>query len=259
MYPFRSIRQSMLNLFCHCQVAFCHRYVEGEIMPPGIAARIGSGVHKAAEVNHKQKMDSGMDIPISEMQEIASDEYASLVNSEGVYFPGTATELKVELGKGEDLAVALTANYGAQIAPKITPVAAEIMLEAQHPDLPIPFSGTLDVVNAGGIILDLKTASKKWRAGKEQETTQPTLYKYMLRENSGELPKFGFHILAYDGQTQYVSTEDGLLGMERILAISRAMLHAVESGVYLPAVPGHWMCKDGGVYCGYWYSCKYHV
>lgn len=249
----QTIRQSMLNLFGNCQIAFRHRYVEGEIMPPGIAARVGSGLHKAAEANHRQKMNSGMDMPISEMQEIASDEYAHLINSEGVYFPGTAQELHVELGKGEDLTVALTANYGSLIAPQITPVGAEVTIHASHPALPIPFSGTLDVIDARGIIFDLKTASKKWRCGKENETTQPTLYKYMAQQTFYKTYEFGFHVLAYGGETQYIPTESGLPGMERIVGIAKAILNACETGCFMPAVPGHWMCSEK--WCGWYHSC----
>lgn len=252
--PFATIRQSMLNLFCNCQEAFRHRFIDGEIIPPAIAARVGSGVHKAAEANHQQKIDSGVDISVEEMESVASDTFRRLIEDEGVYFIGSSQELKKELGNGEDLSISLTRLYARQIAPTIQPVGAEVWMEAQHPALPIPFSGTLDVIDKKNVILDLKTASKKWRAGKEKETTQPALYKYMAQQTLKEGFEFGFHVMAYTGDTQYVPVESGLGGMSRVLAISKAMLNACETGVFMPAVPGHWICQPK--WCGWYERCK---
>lgn len=243
----------MLNLYCHCQEAFRRRYLEGEIIPPAIAMATGTGVHKAAEINHRQKIESGVDLCLEELKEIAADSFAKVVNETGVYFTGSTQELKNELGKAEDLSIKLADLYGRKVAPGIKPVAAELMLQAKHPDLDVPFSGTVDVVAEGNICLDLKTARVKWRAGKEKETVQPAIYRWMLNQQDGRQYKFEFHVLAYTGDTQVVDAPGSQREMDYIVNIAKAMLNSCKTGVFMPAVPGHWQCSEK--WCGYWATC----
>ena len=80
------ISPSMLGLFSRCQEAFRRRYIEGVKLPPGIAACIGTGMHKGAEANHRQKIESGVDMPLGDIQDAARDGYnAALAN--GVFIP----------------------------------------------------------------------------------------------------------------------------------------------------------------------------
>lgn len=44
---FKYLSVSQLDTFTRCGEQFRRRFMEGECIPPGIAARIGSGVHKA--------------------------------------------------------------------------------------------------------------------------------------------------------------------------------------------------------------------
>lgn len=253
---FRLIRQSMINLYCHCQEAFRRRYIEGEIIPPAIAMAVGTGVHKAAEINHLQKVDSGLDMSIDELQDAAADGFSDEINNNGVYFTGSKQELRRELGKAQDLSITLAATYGKKIAPQIMPVAVEMKLQAKHPDLELPFSGTIDVVAEGNACLDLKTARVKWRAGKENETVQPAIYRFMLKENYGHDYNFGFHVMAYNGDTQFIPAQASNHEINYVVNIAKAMLNSCKTGVFMPAVPGHWICADGGKYCGYWHSCR---
>lgn len=250
----KSIRQSMVNLYCHCQEAFRRRYIEGEIIPPAIAMAVGTGVHKAAEINHKQKINSGLDMRLDEILDAAADGFQEEVEQNGVYFTGSTQELYKELGKAQDLSVNMAALYGKKIAPQIMPVAAELKIEAQHPDLPIPFSGTIDVVTDNQSIIDLKTARVKWRSGKEHETVQPEIYRFMLHKNYGHDYQFGFHVMAYDGETQYIPIKNSNQEMGYVVGIVKAMLNSIKSGCYMPAVPGHWICQPA--YCGYHASCQ---
>ena len=50
------ISPSMLGLFCRCQEAFRRRYIEGIKLPPGIAACIGTGMHKGAEGRRTRRL-----------------------------------------------------------------------------------------------------------------------------------------------------------------------------------------------------------
>lgn len=191
-------------------------------------------------------------MPIDELQDAAADGFKNAVEESGVYFTGTRQELYSELGKGSDLSVQMAGLYGKQIAPKIQPVAAELKLESQHEQLPVPFLGIVDVINQGNIVADLKTANKKWRAGKEKESLQPAIYKFLLRQNYGHDFGFDFHVMAYDGNIQHIEMRDKE-NIGYVVNIAKALLNSCQSGVFMPAVPGHWMCSNK--WCGYHGTC----
>ena len=81
-----SFRQSSLSTWENCPEQFRRRYVEGEIIPPGLAAHIGTGVHRAAEVNHRAKLATGRDEPLGVLQDAARDGYVKAVKAQGAYF-----------------------------------------------------------------------------------------------------------------------------------------------------------------------------
>ena len=66
-----AITQSMLGMFLRCSHQFERRYLRGEIIPPGIAARRGSATHKAAQINLEQKLHSQADLPEDDLQDAA--------------------------------------------------------------------------------------------------------------------------------------------------------------------------------------------
>lgn len=197
-------------------------------------------------------MASGMDMRLDEIMDAAADGFYQEVEDKGVYFTGKNQDLKKELGKAQAMSVKLSGIYALRIAPKIMPLAAEIQIEAQHPDLPIPFSGTIDVIHEDKTIIDLKTARQKWRSGKEKETVQPAVYQYMASQHFKEPFKFGFHVMAYTEETQYIPA-DSNQEIGYVVNIVKAMLNSIKTGVFMPAVPGHWLCQPK--FCGYHGTC----
>jgi hypothetical protein len=83
----KAITQSMLGMFLRCPHQFERRYLRGEIIPPGIAARRGSATHKAAQLNHEQKLHTKEDLPVSDLQDAARDHYVKQIKEEGVFIP----------------------------------------------------------------------------------------------------------------------------------------------------------------------------
>jgi hypothetical protein len=83
----KAITQSMLGMFLRGPHQFERRYLRGEIIPPGIAARRSLATHKAAQLNHKQKLHSQTDLPAGDLQDAGRDHYVRLVREEGVFIP----------------------------------------------------------------------------------------------------------------------------------------------------------------------------
>lgn len=249
------ISPTMLSLFCRCQEAFRRRYIEGDIIPPGVAACIGTGLHKAAETNNRQKISSGVDLPADDLKDAARDGYARAL-SNGVFL---AEEEKPEasrvLGAGADTAVSLAGTYAEKVAPSIRPVMVEEKLEADVPGWDVPLLGILDVDDTEGVTHDLKSAAKKWAAGKAEGELQPTIYTYLKRANGFRDAGFQFDVLTHRGDYQPIGLCPRIEDMGPIVTRGNALLAAVQRGDFLPAEPGHWLCSPR--WCGYWYSCPH--
>src|SRR5512146_1163302 len=115
-----AITQSMLGMFLRCPHQFERRYLRGEVIPPGIAARRGSATHKAAEINHQQKLHSKKDLPIDALQDAARDHFVKIVKENGVFIPKEQVSEKAKLlNDGLNAAVRLTKLYREQLAPQI--------------------------------------------------------------------------------------------------------------------------------------------
>ncbi|MDR3361851.1 MAG: PD-(D/E)XK nuclease family protein [Desulfovibrio sp.] len=249
------ISPSMLGLFCRCQEAFRRRYLEGEKLPPGIAACIGSGMHKGAEANHRQKLASGVDMPVADIKDAARDGYVKAV-ADGVFIPaGEEAEAPRALEKGMDTSVSLAASYAEKVAPGIQPVAVEEKMTAAHQDLPVPFLGIIDVLDKTGWCPDLKSAARKWSEGKEVGNPQPPVYSFLLKRTRNLDAAFSFEVLTHKGDHQHIPVETRPEDLQPIIARAHGLLFSVQSGVFMPAEPGHWLCSPK--WCGYWWSCAH--
>lgn len=77
---------SQLSRFTRCSEMWRRQYIEGDIVPVGAAAHIGQAVHKAAEINFRQKIQSRTDLPADVLQDAAVQEFIRSVRDEGIYF-----------------------------------------------------------------------------------------------------------------------------------------------------------------------------
>ena len=77
---------SQLSRFTRCAEMWRRQYIEGDIVPVGAAAHIGQAVHKAAEINFRQKIQSRTDLPADVLQDAAVQEFIRSVRDEGIYF-----------------------------------------------------------------------------------------------------------------------------------------------------------------------------
>ncbi len=130
---------SQLDMFTRCGEQYRRRYIEGEIVPPGIAARIGTGVHKAAETNWREKMRTGQDMPLDAVQDCAAEAYHKALQ-DGVFFaPDELPGATLAMAEGKDTAVSLATLFRREQGPPVTParVGEKIILDLPGVDLPI--------------------------------------------------------------------------------------------------------------------------
>jgi len=123
--------------------------------PRGVAAAIGTAVHKAAEVILREKAASGALPPSTVAADCAAETYDEQVR-DGVLFDQTTANRT----EGEVQAVGMIRAYHRVIAPQIEPLAVEARLEAEiAPDMVL--SGRADVVaREPNRLRDLKTTTR---------------------------------------------------------------------------------------------------
>ena len=253
-----TIHQSMVGSWLRCGEAFRRRYIEGEIMPPGITARRGSATHKAAHINHVQKIKTAVDLPLNDLKDATRDEYVSLLTNEGVYIPKEQlSEKKKILNEGLNEALQATAIYHGQIAPKIQPISTEATFEADIPGIPLPVRGTLDCEDAAGFIHDLKVMKRKSQEWADH-TIQPSFYYMLYRAAHGQWPRgFKFQMVIPNKEMiheELVTTRD-MQKLKILFRIIDAFLKDLKNGNFKPADPSSYICSPE--WCGYANSCPY--
>jgi len=255
-----AITQSMLGMFLRCPHQFERRYLWGEIIPPGIAARRGSATHKAAQINHEQKLHSHEDFPVDVLQDAPRDEYVRLVKEHGVFIPkDQLTEKDRLLAGGLDAATRLTKLYRESLAPVIQPVLVEERLELDA-GLDLPLAGTIDVLTADHWLLDLKTADKSKVTKDADYSLQLTFYAGLVAHHTGQWPKkVSLEILVNNKEPklQSLPTTRGPEHWSNLLLRIKLMMNQIHTGLFSPCDPGAWICSPQ--WCGYFWTCTYSV
>lgn len=251
-----SIHQSTLNCAFRCGEQFRRRYLMGEIIPPGIAAGRGTGVHKANEVNLKQKIHTKIDLDISDLKDVARDGYVNAFKN-GVFLSKEDQPAKNRLlNEGLNQTLSLTELYRNEVAPEITPidVEREFCIDV---GLPLPLAGRIDMEEIAKIN-DLKTSGKKWPDDQIYKEIQPIFYSYVYEQETGIRPEFVYHILRTlktgpKRQVQKLTPTDN--HYHALFAKLKIFCKMLEAGTFLPADPTSWACDSK--WCGYYYSCKF--
>ena len=231
-----------------------------ERMPPGIAARIGTGLHKGSEYNHTKKMITGIDEPESVICDVARDSYVSAC-MKGVFFPPEEVSAsKKNLAQGIDTTVGLARLYRKKLAPRIFPeyVEQEIWMPS---DFGIPYRGTLDILTTDEWLPDIKTAGARWGVNKVfSYFPQYALYPELVYHYAGFMPKkISFEVFVKNKTPVHQSVEvDTEYHRQNFINFNEKvgiMLQMIKAGIFPPAESGHWKCSPK--WCGYFWTCRY--
>ena len=253
-----TLTPSMLSMFLRCPQQFERRYLKGEIIPPGIAARRGSATHKAAQLNHEQKLHTQTDMPLKDLQDAARDHFVRLVTEEGVFIPrDQVADKDTLLAAGLDATVRLTTLYREALAPAITPVLVEERLTLEA-GLGLPLSGTIDVFTTDQWLPDLKTAEKSKSPKDADYSLQLTFYAGLLAHRTGTWPhKLSLEVLVNTKvpKLQSLPTTRGPEDWRDLRHRVHFLVAQLETGLFPPCDPSAWQCSP--TWCGYFWTCTY--
>lgn len=252
----KSIHQSTLNMAFRCGEQFRRRYLMDEIIPPGIAAGCGTGVHAANEANLKHKIITEADMPLDDMKDAARDGYVRAFRN-GVFLSKDDISAKKRLlNEGLNKTLRLTELYKNEVAPHIKPkeVEREFLIDV---GLPLPLAGKIDIEQDGRVD-DLKTSGIKWPEGRINKEIQPIFYSFAHEKETGIRPEFYYHILRdlkSGPQLQVQSLKPTDEHYKALFEKINMFCKMLKAGIFPPAEPTSWICSEK--FCGYYHDCKY--
>lgn len=257
------ISYSQVAMLHKCGEQYRRRYIEGEILPPGIALIRGKSVHAPIEANLVAKMETGALLPLEQVQSLAADTVRAALQADFVLDGDYAA---MGIAKARDLVtdevVGLSTLHATKVAPAIEPSAVEVKIEVPPSNaLPVTLVGVLDLIDDREGIRDTKTAQKSPAADAADVSDQLTTYELLHRARYGEPAKgLGLDVLVRTpgrGELKYVplrttrSTEDLLPFLRRV----QAAVRAIEAEIFIPAASDTWQCS--AKWCGYSSSCAF--
>lgn len=255
--PHRSVSQ--LNSYMRCGEAFRRRYIDGEIIPPGIAILQGKGIDGAANVNFAQKIVSHEDLSVEEIKEAAAEAFDQQASGEYLLSSEEVSEGPAKvLGRAKDQTVAMAEVFAQQIAPEYQPISVQREFRIVMPNSTHDLLGFIDLEDDEHRVVDNKTANKRKSQEEADSSLQLTMYAAAHRIWTGVDPReVRLEVLVKNRQIvrQTLSSTRNTSDYQALINRFNAVQAAIKSGNFPPATPDAWWCAKK--WCGYHATCPY--
>ena len=256
------ISATQVEMYWRCPESWRRRYAEQEVIPPGIVLLVGSGVHRGAEVNFSQKIESRVDLPADDIVDAAVAGFEA-GQAGGLAFTKEEVSCGCEIviGAAKDQTAQLAGLHAKEQAPDYQPVAAEQRIEIPFPSATHDLLGFVDLIDDQDRVTDIKTIGKKPPAGIADESTQLTIYAAAFQRLYGRpasevrLDFLRKATKTMQPQRYVASSTRGPADFQALIYRINETLKAINAGIYPPASPGAWCCSPK--WCGYWQTCRF--
>lgn len=256
----QQLHWSGIEMLSKCGEQFRRRYIEREVVPPGIALHVGTATHGSVRRNMRSKIDTGTLLDVDACEAAAADELNASWQQNGV------TLLDEERSKGEktargeavDKAVRLARLHRQKLAPLLQPTHVERAWTLDLTGTNYALAGQIDLQEAA-TIRDTKTAAKSPSSSAAETSDQLTMYALATTVLDGP----GVRQVALDTLVD-LKTGPKVVTLESVrtpddyaplLRRVQTAIVATERGVFVPARQSDWWCSER--WCGYWRNCKY--
>ena len=242
---------SSIKTYFMCPAKYAHRYIEGtESSHRNVALVLGRSVHDALEAFYRFYADEDGDPPI----ELLTDIFTTAWGHDMVGDPPVKAD---DIGKDKDQGIALLEAFLAHV-----PRPNQVLGVEDAFAIPISDSeerllvGAIDavVVDEDGrtVIVENKTAKRRWSKHDLAYDFQPTIYQVAAREMGlADHPTIRFDFLlklkkpAFESAEVFRSPEQE----QEAFHVFRQILRAIDAGIFYPN--RGWMCGD----CEYAHAC----
>ena len=248
MLPKTYLSVSQINSYLRCPAQYCLRYVKGITMPPTRGLTVGKVVHSAIEQNYKQKMQSGVDLPLDVIRDITATEFdrQAPLTDWGEDDPG----------KAKDEAITLASLYHQEVAPTVMPAAVELRVEVEFENVDYSLLGYIDLIDSEGFIRDTKTATRTPSEDEASKSLQLTTYYLAYQINYGCEPAgVKLDYLVNTKTPKYVQLQAARTqeDVDRLLRLIGYVAGAISAGHFYPN-PTSFLCSEKN--CQYWQHCQ---
>lgn len=255
------ISTSAMSLMMVCPHSFYLRYILKLKEPGSVRMTTGFAVHKAREVNLKQKVESHEDISSEECTDVARDKVNERFGDTEIHIEPEFEGKSLVQARGicVDLSIEMAAKDRDVFHPLIQPVAVEEALAVRYPGVSRLIVGKLDARETGAI-RDLKTGKRAFGQSKVDDNMGLTTYGMLKYSSDGELiTMFDVDNVVCTGKTPakanaYRTTRTKTDYMRHLNRFAKCC-DVIGAGRFMPCDPSHWKCSDA--FCGFWWMCEY--
>jgi putative RecB family exonuclease len=243
---------SQIQAYLACPLKYRFQYVD-RIERPWRAAALafGTSVHAAIEAFHRSRMNGGILSLEGVLATFEADWYAENLGPL-VFAERESKEGLCEKGR-EMLAVYLAAQDGAPPPAAIEePFEVELFDPETGEVLEVAFRGYIDLVEADGTVVDLKTAARSLDAGGLERHLQLSCYALVALLQTGRVPPLRLDVLSKTKQPRFerLPTTRSRADLAWTARLIREVAAAIETEHFFPS-PG-WPCST----CEYYGHCQ---
>lgn len=250
---------SAIETLARCGEQYRRRYIEGEKIPPGIAALVGKGVDDSVTANLGAKIETGALLDSDAVIDTARDSVVRQWEAGEVTLTEEETDSGPQKVKGAaiDKAAMLSLLHAASTAPTIEPTAVQRFWRLELSNFPFDLIGYIDVDEARRV-RDTKTSGKTPAASTADTSDQLTAYSLARKIIDGNgVPEVVLDYLIDKRTPQALTLRSTRTDADFAPFLNRVEASAavIEAGAFLPASPDSWACSKK--FCGYWSTCKF--
>lgn len=257
--PKPQLHVSGLMMLAKCGEQFRRRYIEGEIIPPGVAMIVGTATHRSIRANLQAKIESGRLLGVEATKDIARDALRDEWDK-GVWLQDEErTRPKATQGEAIDKAVRLSGTHAQRLAPALKPTHVERKWTVELPGYPMDLVGEIDIQEAHLSVRDTKTSAKSPSADAADRSEQLTMYALAVKTIDHEAPEYVALDYLVDLKSgtkiKTVMSSRAVEDFEPLLRRVENAARVIESGSFVPARPDDWWCNPK--WCGFYSSCPF--
>lgn len=242
---------SQVQSYLACALKYRFHYVDRIAKPFRPAAlSFGTSVHAGVEFFHKERLAGRSPVPEQVVAIFGADWYAA--NLDPLVFANGDSSESLER-TGRELVDLYVRRSGDSVAKAIE---AEFTIDLVDPetgeDLDVTLRGFIDLLEADGTLIDLKTAARGVAQADLERHLQLSVYALVHYLNEGVIPKLRLDVLLKTKVPRFeryptARTLEDLAWTARLI---RSVADAIESGAY-PPNPS-WKCGE----CEFFAHCQ---
>ena len=234
---------SQVRTFLDCQARWWFKY--GLQLPDRKTSSLAFGlaIHRALEVNFREKLETHEDLDTAGVVMIFRDAWMEQAGQTEF----SADESQQEIRRAGER---LVAKYMDEVAPKIDPAAVEVDVQGEIGGVSV--RGRVDLLDAEGRLIDIKTASRRPSWVSPDYAFQLATYRQITPGANGEA-RIDCLVKTNTPQIVQQSYTVGEADLQATRVLFPLVREAMASGTYCPNRQSM-LCSQK--HCGFWKQCE---